>query len=62
MLIFPLKAFERRNNGLYTTAKKLGLAALILDLICGFSVAAACVITVGIPVGCTHGTLCPNYI
>ena len=53
-----LKAFERRNSGFDSTAKNLGVAALILDLICVTWVLVIGVITIGIIAACVIADLC----
>ena len=51
--LFP-QAYERRNTGSYSTAKKLGYAAIVLNLLCVSWVMIWSVITVGLLTACTQ--------
>lgn len=56
-----VKAYERRNNAEYKTAKKLGMVAIVFNLIAVTWVVVGGVITVGVLAGCFFGDLCGLY-
>ena len=61
IIFFFSKAFERRSSGVYSTAKQLGIAAIILDMLCIAWVGIGGVVTVGTLAACSYGSLCYYY-